>query len=41
MGRFGHPEEDIGRICVQLAIHDLKYLTGETLTLQSESGLRP
>lgn len=41
MGRFGDVEKDIGRACVQLASPDLKYLTGETLTLQGGSGLRP
>jgi len=41
MGRFGDPEMDIGRVCVQLAHPDFKYLTGETLTLEGGLGLRP
>jgi len=41
MGRFGRPEEDIGRVCVQLAHPDFKYMTGETLTLEGGLGLRP
>ena len=41
MGRFGHTEQDIGRVCVQLASEDFKYMTGETLTLEGGMGLRP
>lgn len=41
MGRFGDPEFDIGRVCVQLGTPDFKYMTGETLTLQGGAGLRP
>lgn len=41
MGRFGHTEFDIGRVCVQLATEDFKYLSGETLTLEGGMGLRP
>lgn len=41
MGHFGDPETEIGRVCVQLASPDFKYMTGETLTLQGGSGLRP
>ena len=41
MGRFGDPEADIGRVCVQLAHPDFKYMTGETLTLEGGLGLRP
>jgi len=40
MGYFGRPEEDIGRVCVQLAHPDFKYMTGETLTLEGGLGLR-
>ena len=40
-GYFGDPEKDIGRVCVQLAHPDFKYLTGETLTLEGGLGLRP
>lgn len=41
MGYFGSPEEDIGRVCVQLAHPDFKYMTGETLTLEGGLGMRP
>lgn len=41
MGFYGDPEEHIGRVCVQLAHPDFKYLTGETLTLEGGMGLRP
>lgn len=41
MGRFGHTEQDIGRVCVQLATPDFKFMTGETLTLEGGLGLRP
>jgi len=41
MGYFGNPETDIGRVCVQLAHPDFKYMTGETLTLEGGLGLRP
>ncbi len=41
MGRFGASEGDIGRVCVQLATPDFKYMSGETLTLQGGSGQRP
>ncbi|MBR7146259.1 MAG: SDR family oxidoreductase [Oscillospiraceae bacterium] len=41
MGYFGNPEEDIGRVCVQLAHPDFKYMTGETLTLEGGLGMRP
>ena len=40
-GYFGRPEEDIGRVCVQIAHPDFKYMTGETLTLEGGLGLRP
>lgn len=41
MGHFGDVEAEIGRVCVQLASSDFKYLTGETLTLEGGLGLRP
>ena len=34
-------ELEIGRVCVQLAMPDFKYLSGETLTLEGGMGLRP
>ena len=40
-GHFGDPELEIGRVCVQLANPDFKYLSGETLTLEGGMGLRP
>lgn len=40
-GYFGQPEADIGRVCVQIAHPDFKYMTGETLTLEGGLGLRP
>ena len=40
-GHFGDPETEIGRVCVQLASPDFKYMTGETLTLEGGMGLRP
>lgn len=41
MGFFGDPEEHIGRVCVQLAHPDFKYMTGETITLEGGLGMRP
>ena len=40
-GHFGDSELEIGRVCVQLANPDFKYLNGETLTLEGGMGLRP
>lgn len=40
-GHFGDPESEIGRVCVQLASPDFKYMNGETLTLEGGMGLRP
>lgn len=40
-GHYGNVETEIGRVCVQLAHPDFKYLTGETLTLEGGMGLRP
>lgn len=41
LGRFADPVEDVGRVCVFLASDDASYVTGETITLQGGSGLRP
>ena len=41
MGHFGDVELEIGRACVALTSPDLKYMTGETLTLEGGLGLRP
>lgn len=41
MGHYGDSEKEIGRVCVQLAHPDFKYMTGETITLEGGMGLRP
>lgn len=41
LGRFADPAQDIGRVCVFLASDDASYITGETISLQGGSGLRP
>lgn len=41
LGHFADPENDIGKVCVFLALDDASYITGETITLQGGSGLRP
>ena len=41
LGHFADPKADIGRVCVFLASEDAGYVTGETITLQGGSGLRP
>lgn len=40
-GHYGDVETEIGRVCVQLASPDFKYMNGETLTLEGGMGLRP
>lgn len=41
MGHFGDVETEIGRVCVQLASPDFRYMSGETITLEGGMGLRP
>lgn len=41
MKRFADPETDIGAMCVFLSSEKAEYLTGETITIQGGSGLRP
>lgn len=41
MGHFGDAEKEIGRVCVQLASEDFKYMSGETITLEGGLGQRP
>ena len=41
MGHFGDAEEEIGRVCVQLASPDFKYMSGENLTLECGMRQRP
>lgn len=40
-GHYADTETEIGRVCVQLANPDFKYMSGETLTLEGGMGLRP
>ncbi len=40
-GHYGDAEQEIGRVCVQLASPDFKYMSGETLTLEGGMGQRP
>lgn len=39
--RFGDPEKDIGSVAVFLASDEASYITGQCITLQGGSGLRP
>ena len=41
LGHYGNVETEIGRVCVQLANPDFKYMSGETITLEGGMGLRP
>ena len=41
MGHYGNSELEIGRVCVQIASPDFKYMTGETITLEGGMGQRP
>ena len=38
---LGDAELEIGRVCVQLAFPDFKYMTGEMITLEGGLGQRP
>ena len=40
-GHYGDSEKEIGRVCVQIASPDFKYMNGETITLEGGMGLRP
>ncbi len=39
-GHYGDVEKEIGRVCVQLASPDFKYMNGETLTLEGGIGIK-
>lgn len=39
--RFGDAQKDIGRICVFLASEDASFISGETISVQGGSSLRP
>lgn len=41
LGRFGDAEKDIGATCLFLASEAASYISGETITMQGGSGLRP
>ena len=41
MGHYGNVETEIGRVVVQLASPDFKYMSGETITLEGGMGQRP
>ena len=41
MGHYGDVEKEIGRVVVQLASPDFKFMSGETVTLEGGMGLRP
>lgn len=41
MGHYGNVETEIGRVVVQLASPDFKFMSGETITLEGGLGLRP
>ncbi len=41
MGHYGNVETEIGRACVVLTSPDMKYMSGETITLEGGMGLRP
>ena len=37
LGRWGEPEEDIGRVAVFLASDDARYITGQTIMVDGGS----
>lgn len=39
--RFGDPHKDIGRVCLFLVSDAASYITGETISVQGGSGMRP
>ena len=41
LGRYGDPKDDIGGVAVFLASDLSRYVSGETITAQGGSGLRP
>lgn len=41
LGRFGDAEKDIGGTCLFLASEAASYISGETITMQGGSGIRP
>ncbi|MDO5732743.1 MAG: SDR family oxidoreductase [Eubacteriales bacterium] len=41
MGHFGDVELDIGNACVEITHEAFRYMTGQTITLQGGTGLRP
>lgn len=41
LGRFGDPEQDIGRVAVFLASEDSKYMTGQTFMVDGGVNMRP
>lgn len=41
LGRFGDAEKDIGGTCLFLASEAASYISGETITMQGGSGVRP
>ncbi len=41
IGHYADAETEIGRVVVDLASEDFKFLTGETITLEGGGGLRP
>ena len=40
-GHYGNVKTEIGRVCVQIASPDFKYMNGETITLEGGIVQRP